>query len=91
MSEYRVAIDRRFLIHPADLTRLVTSGLLATEPKRSEVPRYGWRCQLCSEDGHIGECDPAAIERADARLACLFETSNLAPKKRHVGLGPVMP
>lgn len=91
MSAHYVAIDRRFLIHPADLTKLVTSGFLTSEPKRSEVPRYGWRCQLCFEDGHIGECDPAAIERADARLACMFETSNLAPKKRHVGLGPVMP
>lgn len=91
MSEHRVVVDCRFIIHPDDLTRLVTSGRLPPDPKWSKVPRYGWLCQVCGDDGHIGECDPAAIARADARLAQMFPLSNLAAKNRQLGYGPVCP
>ena len=58
-----------FVIHPASLTALVLSGMLPPDRKGSKVRRSGWKCQVCGDVGHIGDCDPDVLARADAAVS----------------------
>lgn len=78
MSGVRARASRRerpplvLLIHPAKLRWLRRA--FGWRLKHGRVPSTSqFKCQVCGARAHIGHCRRAALERAEASIASLFE------------------